>query len=292
MSSNTSGGSSKDCAEEDFNWVDNNDFSIDYKKEYLEYPLADWKKIVSPKIQDDDYTIIEEGKYYQEIINKILKENIFDGFTFCKEKDGRIKVKNGEYSSQFQISPDFIVKKIRKEDFIEFLEKRKYMMRTYFKIDESVKYINIIGEIKLSHKQLIKKQRQRQSYLNFIEEENRNDEKFLLMYVYDQSFSLYKEDLCKLKTEEPIIYCYIPKLYKKTCYLKYNEIVDKYDTTKRKINMNEEIHKRTKREIEDENYILRKRLELSEKKNNIFLIIIISAAIIIISQILERLRKK
>jgi len=128
--------------------------------------------------------------------------------------------------------------------------------------------------------------------LNFIEEENRNDEKFLLMYVYDQSFSLYKEDLCKLKTEEPIIYCYIPKLYKKTCYLKYNEIVDKYDTTKRKINMNEEINKRTKREIEDENYILRKRLELSEKKNNIFLIIIISAAIIIISQILERQRKK
>ncbi len=156
MSNNTSGGSSRDYAEEDFTWVDNNDFPINYKKEYLEYPLADWKKIAFPK-NPEAYTIIEEGKYYQDTINKILKQNIFNGFTFCKEKEGRIKIQPGEYRSQIQIRPDFIVKKIAKRDFIEFLEKRKYMMRTYFKIDENVNYINIIGEIKLSHGQLIKK---------------------------------------------------------------------------------------------------------------------------------------
>ena len=85
---------------------------------------------------------------------------------------------------------------------------------------------------------------------------------------------------------------YVNLIYQKTCYLKYNEIVDKYDRTKRKINMNEEIHKRTKREFKEEIYILRKRLESSEKKSNIFLIIIISAAIIFISQILVRQEKK
>ena len=156
MKSETSECSSKDYAEEDFNWADNNNFSIDYKKEYLEYPLADWKKIAFPKNQDD-YTIIEEGKFYQDNINKLLENNIFYGFNFCKEKEGRIKIKPGEYRSKIQIRPDFIVKKIPKEEFIKFLEKRKYMMKTYFKIDENVKLINIIGEIKLSHGQLLKK---------------------------------------------------------------------------------------------------------------------------------------
>ena len=113
------------------------------------------------------------------------------------------------------------------------------------------------------------------------------------MYVYDQSFSLYKEDLCKLKTEEPIIYCYIPKLYRLTCYKIFNHIADKYDKTKKKINLDEEGNKRTKKEIEKENIILKEQIrqlkqakdnEPNKKFNYVTLFLLISAIIFIISE--------
>ena len=254
---------------------------------YKQYPFYDCKKFIYDKNKTNS-SIIKEGKYYQEVIIKILEKNIFNGFNFYKEESGTMKTNFEEYNSKIKIKADFFVKKIQKEKFKEILEERKYMMKTYFRIDENIKNVNIIGKIKLSQGQLLKKMKEKQSYLDFIKEKDTNDEKFLLMYVYNQSFYLFKEDINHLYSEDPIIYCYIPKLYRSNCYEIYNKILKKYDKIPNQINAKKQVIKRTKREIEKENNRLKKMLESSERINNMLLLILISTIIVIISQLLAK----
>ena len=112
------------------------------------------------------------------------------------------------------------------------------------------------------------------------------------MYVYNQSFYLFKEDINHLCSEDPITYCYIPKLYRSNCYEIYNKILKKYDKTPKQINAKKQVIKRTKREIEKENNRLKKMLESSERINNMLLLILISTIIAIISQLLAKQEEK
>ena len=52
---------------ENFKWVHNLNFSKKLKKLYTQYPLKSWKNIVFKK----------ESLYYQNIVYKILKKDIF-----------------------------------------------------------------------------------------------------------------------------------------------------------------------------------------------------------------------
>ena len=94
------------------------------------------------------------------------------------------------------ISPDFFIYKIEIEKFNELLKEREYMMKTFKKLNKNIKYVSIIGEIKISHKSAFKNNDQRKDYITFIQKAKAtlNEEELVLMYVYDQSYKLFKED--------------------------------------------------------------------------------------------------
>ena len=271
--------SSKDYAEENYDWVDDENFSNSNKRDFLKYPLNEWKNFVFDKNQSN-YLILEEGKLYQDIVNKILEKDFFKDFNYYKEKSEMIKTRFDNYQANVDIKPDFFVHKIKKEKFIELLEKRNYMMTLNYKIDESVKYISIIGEIKLNHNQLLKK-RKRKLYFKFIKNAKIEEgEKFLLMYVYDESFNLYEEDNKNLSHEQPIIYCFIPKLYKGNCYGIFNGLSDKLNENIIKSNFGDLKEKQSKQDLE-------KKLKRLEKKFDRLLLLLICAVVLIISLLLK-----
>ena len=77
--------SSGESGIEDFEWVENNKFKEEYKKNYLEYPLKKWKEIVYEQDLKDS-KITDEGKYYKYTVNTILENDIFKDLEFHKEK--------------------------------------------------------------------------------------------------------------------------------------------------------------------------------------------------------------
>ena len=234
--------SSQDSAQEDFKWVKDKNYPSEIKNEYLKYPLDNWRKIVfDPKLNKS--FIHHPGNIYESKVNKVLKSDVFDGFEFYEDKKGVLNFKlmesygvdKNKLEKEF-IIPDFFVHRIKVEEFKELLKNRSYMMGFGGKITENVKYISIIGEIKSSHHQAHKNTSQKRDYISFIKNANLIDEQLLLMYIYDESYKLFKKDINE-KREENIILCYIPKLYADECYNAFNNIIVELKSNVNKIDL-------------------------------------------------------
>ena len=104
------------------------------------------------------------------------------------------------------------------------------------------------------------------------------------MYVYDESYKLFcKDDFndnekTTDKKPDPIIYCYIPKIYKEDCYNAYNDIIENLKPKVRKIDIRSK-KRITKKELEQ-------KLLSNEKKFRNLYLINISLIIIIIGIII------
>ena len=116
------------------------------------------------------------------------------------------------------------------------------------------------------------------------------------MYIYDESFFLFKKKLStKQQDKYPIIYGYMPKLYYENCYKTYNVLIDILGSSKEKIDLsNNNIFKKriTKKqlllrneELEKEIIKLQNLLE-SKKDKNYFFYFFISLIIIIVAYLI------
>lgn len=272
--------SSRDTTKENYNWIEDNKFSSIDKEDYIKYPLQKWRDLVYDPEQSE-YLVHSLGDAYQSVVNKVLKDDVFKDCSFFEDKNGMIKFNfNEKYNMsdiKFEkgfIAPDFFIYKIEVKKFFEILKQRSYMMRTSYKMNTKIKYISIIGEIKISHKRAHKKDKQKIDYLIFTKEAKLSEgEDILLMYVYDESFQLFKQDLSNKLDKPPYILCYIPKLYKEDCYHAFNKIADILNSKVEKINMNKPIRRSaTKKEL------------IKEFKNKEkFYLFIISISVLIIS---------
>ena len=301
MSSSTA----RESGFEDYNWVNDENLPNETKLKFLDYPLNMWKDIVFD--QDfQGYQINDEGTYYQKVVNKILANDIFKDMDFHKEENGVMDFKiadtykiNYDSLSKKIINPDFLVYKIPKNNFFEILDERQYMMIMKYNIPEDKEYISIIGEIKTRNRSAHKNSYQRRDYLNFINlvnSSNKTNEFLIMMYIYDESFSLFKKELStKQQDKYPIIYGYMPKLYYENCYKTYNVLIDILGSSKEKIDLsNKNIFKKkiTKRqlllkneELAKQNVKLRSLLD-SKKDKNYFYYFFIGLIIIIVAYLI------
>ena len=240
--------SSNDYTTENFDWINDPNFPDEYKKEYLQFPLKEWRDIllqngfqIKPKINSflDDYL---------KIVHKILKEVIFENCNFYNDKKEITNYISNNYKKNISIVPDFFVHKMEKNKFIQLLNERKYMIRTNYQIDENIEFISILGEIKISEenkinkKQSFKRSKKIPNYKAFIEEISNNKEKIIIMYVYDNSFFLFKDDFI-ITENYPNVYCYIPKLYSNKNFIVDNNSFNKIkpETEKRNVDIDEKI---------------------------------------------------
>ena len=127
---------SNELKPEDFSWLENNSLiqSVKLKKEILEnfskFPLENWKNLITKEIIN-----IEEfrkiGKLYEKVSNIILRDDIFINQKFLIEPDEyEIKKKFEDTKSiKSDIHPDFMIKKIKKEDLLQILKEYDYMFR-------------------------------------------------------------------------------------------------------------------------------------------------------------------
>ena len=272
--SSANSSSVESTVEEDFDWITDKDFKIENKKDYLKYPLNLWREIA----YEPNVNIFSMGKYYESRVNKVLKNDVFKSFEFFKIKNGVFKfnlmnhynVDKSELTKNF-IVPDFFIHKIEVEKFNELLEKRKYMMRTFQKLNTNKKYISIIGEIKTSRNSVFKSSNQRKDYIKFIQIANSSkEEELVLMYVYNESYKLFKEDSVTNKDKIFLIICYIPKLFEDDCYKAYNDIIKKYKLDAKEIDLTKKLNKITKEDLIKELNALKKELnELKEELNEL-----------------------
>ena len=265
-SSSSSFSSSQNTTKEEYNRVKRNNFSSSYKEDYIKH------QILEPRFNDD--LIHTLGDTYQNIDNKILKDDIFKDFDFFEDKNGMIKFNfNENYNLsdiKFEkdlIAPDFFIHKIWVKKFFEILKQRSYMMRTSYKMNIKINYISIIGEIKSSHKNSPKSDKQRNDYILFTQKANSSEEDILIMYIYDESFQLFKQDLSNKLDKSRYILCYIPKLYKEDCYHSFN-ITDRiFNSKDKKIDINKQIRKYQEKKE------LIKELEKCKNKEKFYIII-------------------
>ena len=237
--------SSSDNSTENFDWVNDPNFPDEYKKKYLQFPLKEWRNIllqngfqIIPKIKSflDDYL---------KIVHKILKEDIFIDCNFYNDKKEVAKYISNNYKKKISNTPDFFVHKMEKKKFIQLLNERKYMMRTNYQINENIDYISILGEIKIDNKNKINKKepfkqsKKMPNYKAITEEISNNNEKIIIMYVYDNSFFLFKEDFV-ITENYPNVYCYIPKLNHHQKFIIENNGLEKIKPEIGKGNMNED----------------------------------------------------
>ena len=122
--------SSAESCKEDFSWAKESEFSFEGKKDYLKYPLKEWKDIIYDKDFKKSY-LTDEGIYYQGIVAKVLEQDLFKDYAFYKEKNGKIDFEfNKVYEKPLQsinkkfIAPDFFVYKIPIEKFFNLLKCR------------------------------------------------------------------------------------------------------------------------------------------------------------------------
>ena len=247
--------SSEETVTEDFDWINDENFLSSNKEDYLKYPLSDWKdRSYIPNLGQPQTHISSEGKLYEKKVITILRDDVFKDFDFIYDKEGFVnfdlmfnyKITPNEINNKISIEPDFFVNKMKAEQFKVLLEKRSYMIRTFQKLEPRVEYVSIIGEIKISHKRAFKWDAQRQAYISFISKAAiEKGEKLLLMYVYDQSYKLFKEDEPNENDSVFLIICYIPKIYKGKCYKAYNDTIDYLKLNRgQKIDLNKEPAKR------------------------------------------------
>lgn len=266
-SSSSSFSSSQNTTKEEYNRVKRIKFSSSYKEDYIKH------QILEPRFNDD--LIHTLGDTYQSVVNKILKYDVFKDFDFFEDKNGMIKfnfnenynLSNIKFGKGF-VAPDFFIHKIWVKKFFEILKQRSYMMRTSYKMNTKINYISIIGVIKSSHKNSHKSDKQNNDYLQFTQKAKSSEEEdILIMYIYDESFQLFKQDLSDKLDKPRYILCYIPKLYKEDCYHSFN-ITDRILNSKdRKIDINKQIRKYQEKKE------LIKELEKCKNKEKFYIII-------------------
>ena len=194
---------------EDFEWIYCNK-NRKLIENYSLFPLPYWKTITYDKL--DKKKLLKPGTCYQSCVNSVLKIDIFKMQTFTKETM-KYKAINDDY-----ISPDFFVQNINLNTFNKIIKERKYMFKMNYKIPPHIKKINVIGEIKTS-KSGLKKGNQKGDYLKFAEAKSDSRTLYVVMYIFDNS---YKEFFSSRITDKnPVIYGYVPKLYKEDCYDNY-----------------------------------------------------------------------
>ena len=300
--------SSEETVTEDFDWINDENFLLSNKKDYLKYPLSDWKdSSYIPNLGQPQTHISSEGKLYEKKVRTILRDDVFKDFDFICDNNGFVnfnlmsnyKVTPNNINNKISIEPDFFVNKMKAEKFKNLLEKRSYMIRTFQKLEPGVEYVSIIGEIKIGHKRAFKWDTQRQAYISFISKATvATGEKLLLMYVYDQSYKLFKEDEPNENDSVFLIICYIPKIYKGKCYKAYNDTIDylKLDSEK-KIDLNKESAKKPSKfelikEIEKKEKEIEKNYKEIEKKDKVIIFMGVSIGVLIIAFILYYLCHK
>ena len=265
-SSSSSFSSSQNTTKEEYYKVKRIKFSSCYKEDYIKHQVSD------PRFNDD--LIHTLGDTYQNVVNKILKDDIFKDFDFFEDKNGIIKfnfnenynLSNIKFGKGF-IAPDFFIHKIWVKEFFEILKQRSYMMRTSYKMNTKINYISIIGEIKSSHKNAHKSDKQRNDYLQFTQKAKSSEEDILIMYIYDEYFQLFKQDLSNKLDKSCYILCYIPKLYKEDCYHSFNITNRILNSKDKKIDINKQIRKYQEKKE------LIKELEKCKNKEKFYIII-------------------
>ena len=274
ITSSAKSSSVESVVEEDFNWITDKNFSSENKKDYLKYPLSLWRDLV----YESDSNIYSIGECYEARVNKVLKNDVFKSFEFFESRKGEFKINlmksykvNAFELSKNSIVPDFFVHKIEIEKFNELLENRKYMMRTFQKINTTKKYISIIGETKVSHHSAFKNNNQRRDYIKFIQIANlQKEEELVLMYVYDESYKLFKEDSPINEDKIFLLLCYIPRLFLEDCYRAYNDIIKELKLNIKEIDLKKKPNKIlfTKKELIQKLNVSEEKLNASEEKLN------------------------
>ena len=278
MTSSSVGESTK----EDFSWVMNQQISNQEKLDYLKYPLSNWKEIV---FYSNEFVLSDEGTYYQKIVNKILKEEVFKYFKFYREKEGKIDIDLNKYYNvdknlltKKEIIPDFYVHNIEKDNLMKLLKLRYYMFIPKLNIPDHIINISIIGEIKSTRKSAHKNTNQLKDYFKYIELANKNltNEMLILMLIYDESYNLFLREKQTKSEGASVIYGYVPKLYYEDCYKAYNELIDQLKPSINKIEIQ---NINFKKKISKNELI--KRLESSKKMIQILSLIILILSFII-----------
>jgi len=296
--------SSVELGIKDYGCVENNKFNKEYKLSYLEYPLKNWKNIVYEQDVKNS-KVINEGKYYEYIVNIIFEKDIFKDLEFHKEKNSIFDFDfkdcyKIDYSllKKGDILPDFFVHKIPMGKFLQILDERKFMLLLRNNIPKDKKYISIVGENKISLSNAHKKDYQRQDYLTFINSVNNlnnssnSDEFLIMMYIYDISFLLFKNKETYYNVDnEPIIYGYMPKFYYEDCYKSYNDIIDQLKQTfENKIDFKNKVKlkkKKSKRQdINEYKSLLKEYKSLLEEKKRLKRLLYVFIIIIFVLQII------
>ena len=201
---------------EDLNWI-NEDNMINVERFSL-FSLKFWKALTFDKL--DKNIMLQIGTCYQSCVNDILKNDVFRGENFYWETM-KYKAINDE-----EMSPDFYIENIDSKKLIEIINDRSYMFKMNYKISINVKKICIIGEVKTS-KARLRSGSQKMDYLTYCKMKTNFDKLFMVMYIFDKSYKDFYSSF--LPRGKPIIFGYVPKLYKADCYIKMNEILKLLD---------------------------------------------------------------
>ena len=126
-----------------------------------------------------------------------------------------------------EISPDFYIENIDSKKLYEIIiNDRSYIFKMNYKISSNVKKICIIGEVKIS-KERIRRGSQKMDYLTYCKNKTNSEKLFMVMYIFDKSYKEFYSSF--LSSVNPIIFGYVPKLYKADCYIKMNEMLKLLD---------------------------------------------------------------
>ena len=245
---------------EKYDWID----SINYKKtqkNFIRYPFDKWKKI----IEEENISKYNITKIYQKVVNTILKKDVFVGENFTEEneyndifgeflKSEKIEINEKDnvflFENKQKISPDFIVKNIDKNKFIQIIKQRDYMFNPsdmFYHIPENIKFINVIGEIKLNPNNnsdgKIRKQKLR--YFEFCKYMNENNELynnsfFFCVLVFDGDYPTLKRKTPN--KNKPIIFSFIPQMHKNNYYIAYTKIYNELNTNEQLNNEDNDIN--------------------------------------------------
>lgn len=227
--------SSNEPKEEDLSWQNEED-SSELLIKYSQYPLTKWAEI----IKELDLSNCDEKKKYQISVNRILEKEIFISEQFKKDEENaflellnnkKVKKENIKETDLREnlgkITPDFMVLNIEKDNFSNFIKSRQYMVRYDEESNElkkTVKFINLIGEIKNNPNKIRPAQKNR--YIKFCNYMNSNsdNEYYLVFYIFNLSYKLFWSK--NFFYNNPCIIGYIPQIYKEIKNEKKKEEID------------------------------------------------------------------
>ena len=224
--------------DEDYSWIKKKD-KENLKKLFIKYQFKKWKNILNINYSDNNKNFGEE---YKANVGKIFKDDIFKNENvIIEEGENNIFKKyiadDFKFSLSFDIHPDFIVKNIKKENFIKILNDNRHMFRIgkKFQIPDEANTVTLIGECKISPRQNKNKKKQKINYLSFRDEINKKqkDVYFIIFYVFDHSYESFWN---KTSIENNnIMVSYIPKLYSKKHLEIFDELIKEINNNEKDI---------------------------------------------------------